>query len=72
MAAEEKDAGDIAIRGIMTLIPVTYRCWGCGESKEVKEPAPESPPVPALEKWNLCPDCVNKEANSGQDIPRDN
>lgn len=53
----------------MTLIPVTYWCWGCGSSTTVMELAPEGPPVPSLEKWNLCPDCVKrKEANSGQNL----
>ena len=44
-------------------IPVTYRCWGCGAIKveyEAREIA-----VPAIEIWNVCPDCQGQVISEG-------
>jgi len=39
----------------MPEIPVTYRCWGCGAIKVEYEALEIA--VPAIEIWNVCPDC---------------
>ena len=39
----------------MPEIPVTYRCWGCGALKVEYEAIEIA--VPAIEIWNVCPDC---------------
>jgi len=39
----------------MPEIPVTYKCWGCGAMK-VEYEAIEIE-IPAIEVWDLCPDC---------------
>jgi len=36
-------------------IPVTYRCWGCGATKVEYEACEIT--IPAIEIWNICPDC---------------
>lgn len=40
----------------MTLIPVTYQCWECGNKETEFEDIGEER-IPSLIKWNICPDC---------------
>ena len=50
------------ILGILKmLIPVTYMCWGCGNTLEVMEESADN--IPSKEIWNVCSDCQLKEDN---------
>ena len=49
----------------MPEIPVTYQCWGCGSGETVYEETDAC--VPAITKWNVCPDCRAKVASKGKD-----
>ena len=39
----------------MPEIPVTYKYWGCGAIKVEYEAIEIA--IPAIEAWNVCPDC---------------
>ncbi len=48
----------------MTEIAVTYLCWSCGSIVTKNEEVDSRLPLPAIERWNICPDCIgNKENN---------
>lgn len=49
----------------MAEIPVTYLCWGCGSQVTVLEEVETTLPVPSLEKWNLCLDCIKSVQKVG-------
>lgn len=44
----------------MADIPVAYRCWGCGSETTVYEDGDRYGNVVAVERWNLCPDCMGE------------
>lgn len=44
----------------MTLIPVYYKCWGCGSVKVEYEE--QTKPIPEKVIWNLCEECKKKDA----------
>lgn len=43
------------------MIPITYMCWGCGSQITVYEDVETSLPVPMVEQWNICFDCLRKK-----------
>ena len=45
-------------------IPVIYRCWGCGAIKIEYEAHKIA--VPAIEMWNVCPDCQIQVISEGK------
>ena len=56
-------AGMVTKGNKKTEIQVVYRCWGCGAIKvdyEAHEIA-----VPAIEIWNVCPDCQRQVIDEG-------
>ena len=49
----------------MPEIPVTYKCWGCGAIRVEYEAIEIA--VPAIEVWNVCPDCQEVIIGSSAD-----
>lgn len=40
------------------IVKVVYKCWGCGSAKVAEEDIEIEVPVPSIEKWNLCQECI--------------
>jgi len=39
-------------------IEVVYLCWNCGSQMIKIEEIATKLPIPYLEKWNVCPECL--------------
>ena len=45
----------------MAKVEVTYLCWGCNSSTTKVEEVDSRLPLPAVEQWNICPECLEKK-----------
>lgn len=44
----------------MVTILVRYLCWGCEAEKVVEEEIEENVDFQEIDRWNLCPSCIEK------------
>lgn len=37
---------------------IVYLCWNCGSQTTKNEDIETELPLPRIEKWNVCPECI--------------